>query len=192
MRATKWKISTIELLPLKDGYCELCRAKFDSSFECSFIVKIEERIDPTWIFNKRRKEGTLDTKNKNGCFRWVWLINWAVCKLTNHIVFPEHQSSQQTSNIFPSGQHRLLSCGMNRSTSLQKLAPKLVNQLYLFYEMLRTRSSLLQVLPWRILQAPLRTQVLCRRQQKRLHPRKEKDTILNTRTLFLFFILTSD
>ena len=57
--------------------------------ECSFIGKIEERIDPTGVLTKRRKEGTLDTENKNGCFRWTWLMNWTVWKLRNHISYTE-------------------------------------------------------------------------------------------------------
>ena len=105
-------------------------------WEFSFIGKIEERNDPTGLLTKRRKGGTLDTENKNGCFMRAWLIKSAVWKLKNHIVFTgriqgTNPSSRQTVSFHQDNIDSFL-CGVNRSTALQKLAPKLVNQLHYF------------------------------------------------------------
>ena len=187
-----YKRVTCQLLRSKNGHCELCGANFDSFhvfLECSFIAKIEERIDITGVLTKRRKEGTLDTENKNGCFRWAWLMNRAFWKLRNHIVYTEaiqgiNHSNRQTVSSHQDNIDSFL-CGVNRSTALQKLAPKLVNQLHYFMRCSEQDHLSSKYFLWRNQrQAPLRTRVLCRRQQRRLHPRKGKDTILNTRTPF--------
>ena len=126
---------TCQLLRSNNGHCELCGANFDSFhlfLECSFIGKIEERIDTTGVLTKRRKQGTFDTENKNGFFRWAWLMNWA----RNHIVYTEeiegiNHSSRQTVSSHQDNTDSFL-CGVNPSTALQKFAPKLVNQLHYF------------------------------------------------------------
>ena len=67
---------------------------------------------------------------------WAWLMNWAVWKLRNHIVHTEriqgiNPSNRQTVSSHQDNIDSFLS-GVNRSTALQKLAPKLVNQLCYF------------------------------------------------------------
>ena len=47
---------------------ELILTLFTSSLSVPLLEKLR-RIDPTGVLTKRRKEGTLDTENKNGCFR---------------------------------------------------------------------------------------------------------------------------
>ena len=63
-------------------------------------------------------------------------MNWAVWKLRNHIVYTEgiqgiNPSSRQTVSSHQDNIDTFL-CGVNRSAALQKLAPKLANQLYYF------------------------------------------------------------
>ena len=137
------------------GHCELCGANFNSFrlLSVPFIGKTEERTVTTRMLAKRRKEGTLDTESKNGCFRWTWLMNWAVWKLRNEISFTEGIQDINHSNRQAVSSHQdnidTFLYGVSSSIALQKLAPKLVNQLYLFYEMFGTRSSHLQILLWR-------------------------------------------
>ena len=84
---------------------------------------------------EERKEHSIQD-NKNGCFRWAWLMNWAVWKLRNHIVHTERIQGTNHSNKQTVSSHQdnidSFLCGVNRSTALQKLAPKLVNQLHYF------------------------------------------------------------
>ena len=129
------------------------------------LEKLRRGFDPTGVLTKRRKEGTIDTENKNGCFRWAWLMNWAVWKLRNHIVHTEgiegiNPSSRQTVS-FPSGQHRLLFVWSEPFYCSLKTCSQTCQPAPLFYEMFRTKTSLLQILLWRNQrQAPLRTHVL--------------------------------
>ena len=113
---------------------------------------------------EERKEHSIQ-ENKNGCFRWAWLMNWTIWKLRNHIVYTEgiqgiNHSNKQTVSFHQDNIDSFLVWSepfyCSRKTCSQTCQPAL-----LFYEMFRTRSSLLQTLLWRNQrQAPLRTQVL--------------------------------
>ena len=151
------------------------------------IGKTEERINSTGIQTKRRKEGTLDTENKNGCFKW--LMNWKVWELRSHVSFTDgiediNPPNRQT----VSSHHDKIDTFLVWSEPFY-CPPKLANKLYYFTRVAQSKDDLSSkyFLLRNPQQAPLPTQLLCWRQQRRLHLRKERDTILKTGTLDVKF-----
>ena len=158
---------------------ELISTRFTSSSSVPLLEKLKRGFDPTGVFTKRRKEGTLDTENKNGCFRWAWLMKWEIWKLRNHIVHTEGIKSVNHSNRKTvSSHHNNIDSFLVWSEPFYCL-PKTCSQTCqpapLFYEMFRTRSSLLQILLRRNQrQTPLTTQLLCWRTKEASSPAKER------------------
>ena len=180
-----------EFVRSNNGHCELNEASFDSFhlfLECSFIGKLRGgSIQLECSPREERKEHS--TENKKSCFRWAWLMKWVVWKLKNHILKTEGIEGINHSNRKAVSSHHdnidSFLCGVNRSTALQKLAPKLVNQLHYFMRCSEQNHLISKYFLRRNQrQAPLRTQVLYWRQQRRLHSRKGKDTKLTTKNNF--------
>ena len=113
------------------------------STSSSSVPLLEKLRDPTGVFTKRRKEGTIDTENKNGCFRWAWWMNWAVCKLRNHIVHTEGIQGINHSNRQTISSHQDNIDSFLVWSEPFYCPPKTCSQTCqpasLFYEMLRTK-----------------------------------------------------
>ena len=116
---------------------ELILTRFTSSSSVPLLEKLRRGL--IQLLTKRRKEGTLDTDNKNGCFRWAWLMNWTVWKHGNHIMYTEgiqsfNPSSRQTVSSHQDNIDCFL-CGVNPP----KTCSQTCQTALLFYETFRTK-----------------------------------------------------